>query len=207
MWDGTGWSAVGQGVSNVSALTVIGTDLYAAGRFTTPDGSINGIIKWDGSTWSIVGEIGEGEEVKAFAAIGTDLYVGGYFWIWAGDQWATYLARWDGTSWSALGRAINGVVHALAVIGSDLYVGGKFLTADSTIGEVVLKNIGKWDGTNWSPLGTGVQESGWVNAFTVSGSDLYAGGRFSTAGGITARNVAKWDGTTWSALGTLSGEV
>ena len=36
----------------------------------------------------------------------------------------------------------------------------------------------------------------------VSGSNLWAGGYFSTAGGVSANNIAKWDGTAWSALGT-----
>jgi len=36
----------------------------------------------------------------------------------------------------------------------------------------------------------------------VSGSDLYAGGHFTTAGGFTAINIAKWNGSNWSALGS-----
>jgi len=33
-----------------------------------------------------------------------------------------------------------------------------------------------------------------------SGSDLYAGGNFTTAGGSAATNIAKWNGSSWSAL-------
>jgi hypothetical protein len=43
--------------------------------------------------------------------------------------------------------------------------------------------------------------NGWVHALAVSGSDLYAGGTFTTAGGVSANRIAKWNGTTWSALG------
>ena len=39
-------------------------------------------------------------------------------------------------------------------------------------------------------------------ALAVSGSDLYAGGYFTTAGGSAANNIAKWDGSSWSALGS-----
>jgi hypothetical protein len=42
---------------------------------------------------------------------------------------------------------------------------------------------------------------GTVDALAVSGSDLYAGGNFSTPGS-SANCVAKWDGSTWSALGS-----
>jgi hypothetical protein len=41
-----------------------------------------------------------------------------------------------------------------------------------------------------------------VNALVVSGTDLYAGGRFTTAGGVTASHIAMWNGSAWSALGS-----
>src|SRR5206468_33652 len=43
--------------------------------------------------------------------------------------------------------------------------------------------------------------NGGVNALAVSGTDLYAGGGFTTAGGSAANYIAKWDGSSWSALG------
>lgn len=36
----------------------------------------------------------------------------------------------------------------------------------------------------------------------MNGTDLYAGGTFTTAGGVTVNRIAKWNGTTWSALGS-----
>jgi hypothetical protein len=42
----------------------------------------------------------------------------------------------------------------------------------------------------------------YVLALAVAGSDLYAGGDFTTAGGVSANGIAKWNGTTWSALGS-----
>jgi hypothetical protein len=36
----------------------------------------------------------------------------------------------------------------------------------------------------------------------VSGTDVYAGGWFSTAGGVPASCIAKWNGSAWSALGS-----
>jgi hypothetical protein len=41
-----------------------------------------------------------------------------------------------------------------------------------------------------------------VLALAVSGSNLYAGGVFTTAGGSPATNIAKWNGSSWSALGS-----
>ena len=41
-----------------------------------------------------------------------------------------------------------------------------------------------------------------VNALAVSGTNLYAGGYFTTAGGVAATNIAQWNGSSWSALGS-----
>ncbi len=41
-----------------------------------------------------------------------------------------------------------------------------------------------------------------VYALAVSGTNLYAGGWFTTAGGVPANYIAKWDGSAWSALGS-----
>jgi hypothetical protein len=112
----------------VNALTVIGTDLYAGGWFTTAGGvSVNNIAKWDGTNWDSLGS-GTSSGVAVLAVIGTDLYTGGWFGN-AGGVSAKNIAKWDGTNWSALGSGTNHEVYALAIIGTKLYAGGYFTTA------------------------------------------------------------------------------
>ena len=203
-WDGSSWSALGSGMNGtVRALAVSGGDLYAGGQFTTAGGiAANYIAKWNGSSWSALGSGIDGW-VYALAVSGSDVYAGGEFTT-AGGVPANNIAKWNGSSWTPLGSGMDGVVYALAVSGSNLYAGGDFMTA----GGVPANYIAKWNGSGWSALGSGMGGSlfpyGRVVALAVSGSDLYAGGAFTTAGGVAANHIAKWNGSRWSALGSGS---
>src|ERR1035441_8052577 len=53
----------------------------------------------------------------------------------------------------------------------------------------------------WVSLGSGMNSG--VTELAVSGTNLYAGGYFTTAGGVPANCIAKWDGRAWSPLGSL----
>src|SRR5205823_3398310 len=159
-----------------------------------------GIAKWDGSSWAAMGSgMGGGFEVPivhALAVSGSDVYAGGDFTT-AGGSAAKYIAKWDGSSWTALGSGMSyhgriPVVYALAVSGSGVYAGGPSRTS----GGIAANCIAKWDGSSWSALGSGMsanEGAPLVSALAVSGSDVYAGGTFTTAGGSAANNIGKWD--------------
>ena len=179
----------------------------------------NGIAKWDGSSWTALGEgiSGSFASVISLAVFddgtGEALYVGGSFFF-AGGEVVRNIARWDGSDWLALGTGMEQTggfqpwVQALAVFddggGPALYAGGGFTIA----GGVPASRIAKWDGTSWSPLGTGMSvPSGSPAVFSLAvfddgtGPALYAGGEFTTAGGVPVDRIARWDGTNWSELG------
>ncbi len=192
--------------SSVSSLVFDSSgNLYAGGMFMSAGGvTVNHVAKWNGSTWSDLGNGMDGGTVSALAfdSYG-NLYAGGDF-VTAGGDYITegvtvnYIAKWDGISWSALGTGMDASVYALVFDSSgNLYVGGEF----STAGGGSVNGIAKWDGISWSSLGTGMEGGVYALAFDSSGN-LYAGGGFYTAGGVSVSNIAKWDGLEWGALGT-----
>jgi len=190
------------GISDkVYALAVIGNDWYAAGEFTSAgETAAYNIAKWNGENWSALGS-GTNGPVYALVANNDNLYVAGDF-TRAGGKKADYIAKWDGENWTDLDFGLNGVVYTLAVMGSDLYAGGDFTIA----GVISANRIAKWNLITgiWSALGP-MMNNGMNNIvmdIAVMGTDLYAGGYFTTAGGISASRIAKWNGSTWSALGS-----
>ncbi|GAA4368916.1 hypothetical protein GCM10023185_42090 [Hymenobacter saemangeumensis] len=216
----------------VLAMVVSGTDVYIGGIFNrVSDVLVNKVAKWNGRSWSALGE-GVNGTVRALALSGGDLYVGGNFST-AGGSPASNIAKWNGSIWSAMGSGMNSSVRALAVIGSEVYAGGDFNSA----GGVNASFIAKWNGSAWSRLGAGFNggsvyalvvsgsdvylggdfgttkwngstfstlgagPSSGVRALAVSGGELYAAGSFTMAGSVAANRIAKWNGSTWSALG------
>jgi hypothetical protein len=214
-WNGTAWSAPGGGLapsSSVVSLVVTdlgaGTQLYAGGPKVVQTG--NTLASWDGTSWSAVNGLGQGEvhSLCAFddgaGAGGVDLYVGGTFFH-AGGMASQHHARWDGAAWSFVGHPHLGVqdeIDAFAEFdagsGPRLIAGGMFVKTGPTL----ANHVAAWDGSAWSTLGAGTSDR--VYALAVfddgGGSALYAGGEFISAGGVAASHIARWDGATWAPV-------
>lgn len=240
-WDGTHWSAIGSGTGGngslngtVIAMALNGQDLYVGGGFTDVDNagtqlwSADYVARWDGVNWSNLGDNGGGNGslgnyVYALLMDGTDVIVGGSFTdVHDGASTLSnvdYIARWNGSHWSAVGAgpggttgALNAPVMALARIGSDIFAGGNFTTVyDGAVAVPEADYVARWDGAHWSALGGNGSGAGSLNqrvmAFAVNGTDVYAGGFFTSLNnqGVfdsTGAYVARWDGTTWHGLGS-----
>ena len=138
-----GW-IMGTGLNGVPvALAALGTNLFAAGTFTTAGGvAANQIAQWNGNQWSSVGGgvVGSGT-VLALTTMGNNLYAGGTFTNMGGVA-VSRIAKWDGTNWSALGSGVSGTVQSLAAIGQDLYAGGSVRVA----GGKLSYDMARWNG-------------------------------------------------------------
>ncbi|MBW7907167.1 MAG: hypothetical protein LC135_10400 [Phycisphaerae bacterium] len=156
-WDGTDWSIPGGGVSGggggAYALAVFddgaGPALYAAGLFKYAGGVLcNGVAKWNGTTWSPLGQgitsaAGYGLALAAYDdGTGAALYLGGYFQEIDGKP-IIAVARWDGQTWSAVddpdfqpGTEVTEVRVLDDGSGPELYV-------------VATHRLQKWNGKRW----------------------------------------------------------
>jgi predicted outer membrane repeat protein len=166
-WDGQAWSGLGQGVwyeydgfylASVNALAVFddgsGPALCAGGFFVRAGNvGANNIAKWDGMTWSSLGD-GTGcgyfsPGVEALAVFddgrGPGLYAAGNF-ATAGGISAKHVARWNGDVWRPLGVGTQRQNYCLTVFddghggGPALYAGGRFNEA----GGVPANYIARW---------------------------------------------------------------
>jgi len=178
----------------ISATAKLGNEIIFGGAFAmTSDGVLAAnVIAWNPATgtWRSFGK-GVSGPVSALAVIGQDLYVGGQFTT-AGDTTALSVARWDGNKWSPLATGVFGTVSAMTVYGTDLIVGGSFQLSESG----GVKDIARWDGTQWHGLNSSIIDAP-VSSLVTVGTDVYAGGFFSTAG-----YIVRWDGSKWSKIGS-----
>lgn len=208
-WNGTAWSALGDGfdayVDELAVFddgTVAGPKLYATGGFTSSGGvAMNRIARFDGSAWQPLGS-GLNGVGYTMASHGGALYVGGNFTT-AGGVSANRIARWNGSTFSALGSGADASVHAFLShddgSGPALYVGGNFTSIDG----VPASRMARWNGTSFSDVGGGLANIVWSLAAYDSGSglELVAGGLFFSAGSsaVPVNGVAAWNGSSWSA--------
>jgi hypothetical protein len=233
------WSSIGSGGGNgldgeVSALTVIGSELYAGGYFKVANVggtqvSTNNVAKVNTLTslWSKLGT-GSGNGVNSgvydFAVSGSDLYVGGSFSqsnLGGLIVPTNCVAKFDTLTniWSALGsgggNGVSSNVYGLAISGGNLYVGGGFSQANYGGTTVNVDYVAKFDTlTNvWSALDSGIGNGvgSIINTVEASGSNLYVGGFFTYANNlgtvVSANRVARFNTqiNSWSGLGSVAG--
>lgn len=184
---------------SVQALVVFNGELYAGGLFKFAGNKpANNIAKWNGETWSPLGEGIDGM-VSSLCVYKDELYAGGTFSM-AGNRIIKNIAKWNGSSWTPLQTGLDLDARAMIVYKGELYVGGSFLHA----GDKAASHIAKWDGTTWSSVSTGTKND--IYTLTELNGQLFAGGAV-VQGKDDESNVSKWNGLKWTDVVYTDGAV
>lgn len=193
---GSGWTALGSGISGGSSPFVQALALDSAGRlfvggaFQTAGGeAANNIACWTGTTWQSLGTGTNGQVYDVLWSPHGELYACGEFTV-AGGVTVNRIARWNGSTWESLGSGANSRVRTMAWQGGTLYVGGEF----STISGLSVNYIAQFGNGVWGQMGSGCDY--WVMALAAdpSSETLFVGGAFDKAGGVARKSFAKVSG-------------
>ncbi len=134
-WNGTTWSTVGTNLSNTIATGEIetmlvyddgtGPALYVGGINIRLNGALQSISKWNGVTWTAVGQTLGGRVwsmVPFDDGSGTKLYA-------CGTQAASgFIYRLEGNTWTTVDGGANAQAVRMMVDNNQLYVAGSFVT-------------------------------------------------------------------------------
>jgi len=192
-YDGDAWQPICEclsgGVSGGGSLIVYQGDLYLGGVFYYGSGNAGqGLMKWDGEQWSMVGQPGGGLQLydhsDAYSPSILDfkiqdgllLVCGGFYF--ADHLPASGIASWDGNHWCSLGGSIPNGVTAMAFYHDSLYVGCGGPNADGQLVNGVARFIGSSYQENCADVGIAeaVQENGELHVLpTAPGSIALTG--------------------------------
>ena len=179
-FDGDTWRMLGRfsggGGQYVYDAAVYQGDLVVTGGFTAIDGQpFPGIARFDGANWQWFGFVAP----IYLHAHGSELY--GYG--------GTVLQRWNGTNFATVATPQSGGVDVLHT-----HSDGQLYVANN---DAFNHRILRWTGTQLQSIGTA---NDFVHALGSRGTELIAGGRFTSLGGAAATLVARWNGTNWAAM-------
>lgn len=213
-WNGTGWSAVMEGIRAVSRPLI--HDQYvkttSAAVAQLPDGSlvIGGQFDFVGDSAALnlarwkdgaVSSFGQGlvGTIRAVLPDGAGGWIvgGEYFTSGSGRPIGSGLARLsdDGT-WGGWSGSVDGWVTSLLPAKE----GGFFAAGDfGRIGTDSLSNVARWNGTSWERMGEGLDGS--VTCLRKDSKGvLYAAGKFLHSGKAAVDGLARWNGSTWESV-------
>lgn len=184
-WDGSGWHALGSGITApeggpvsaaVFALALAPDNaIIAAGQFThLGDLAAGNIARWDGAAWHALGSGLSGPVLTLQWLPSGDLAAGGGF---SGVPPLPHgVALWNGVTWSPTGPGITSPIFALA-----LDAAGQLLAAGGS--------VFRWTGSQWV---VEAPTDGQVRAMAVTEpSDLLIAGSFNTINGVSSNRVGR----------------
>ena len=170
--NGTSWNAVNSGLTgtNVTALTVIGTNIFAgvygSGVFLSTN---------NGTSWSAVNTGLTSTAIKSLSNNGTNIVTG--------TAKGVFISTNNGSSWASIntGLADSTNVYSLAMTGSNIFAG-------TQSGGVSLSTN---NGSSWAAVNTGLPSTN-ISFLGISGANIFAG---TNGSGVY---LSTNNGTSWS---------
>lgn len=174
-------------------------DLYFAGNFTQIAGvKVNGIVRWDGTTWSALPSTQFDwttwfPSFQSLAFVDDNLYAGGAKTN-IGGHTGLDLARWDGATWHATGSGVGstGGIEQLAQYADELYILGSFTSFNG----VRASDLVRWNGTTVTSMTTILEQ---MNVMVATSAGVYISG-FNLQNDLLVDHVLHWDGTSFTSL-------
>lgn len=128
VWDGTTWQPFTFPFNNygLADITEYQGELYVGGNIF--NGSLpGGLVKFDGTNWSVVGQGIKGNSawVNALKVFNNELYIGGYFQKGDGNS-GENLMKWDGANYKAVFDIYDGQIFDLTKVPDGLVATGCF---------------------------------------------------------------------------------
>lgn len=146
-WDSVGGGLKGSGATFPTCGIVYKNELYLAGRFMKSSGNAgHNIQKWNGVTWSDVGNTNDTTDgqINGMKIIDGYLYVYGAFQtVGDGSVSAMSLARWDGTNWCSSKDLYKygGTIMDVESYNDHLIVGGSFVEINGDMSVTQLARL------------------------------------------------------------------
>lgn len=186
MYDGTQWSAMGDGLQgDVFDLVVFESSLIACGDFELPGGQCGHVARWDGEVWQPLGN-GLETSVRSLEIYRDELWCEG--------------SRWTGTEWVEE-LEIDGVVNGMAVHDDALVFVGDIAAVDGqNAGHVFAWRDGVVDSTYSYRDHEILEVVGWDGTLVILGRDIE---HYTIDHAPIMRHVAG----QWEEVGDLTAEM
>lgn len=138
-WDGSSWNTYGT-PSQVLAPSVtnkiivdVAYNVYIGGNFTNFGGTatFDYLVKWDGTSWGLIGDTSPNDKVYDIFLDGTVLYATGDFTKIDGEP-TGYAAKYENGRWKDVINATpgGGNIYSIVPRGSNVYLAGAFSNFD-----------------------------------------------------------------------------
>jgi len=211
-WDGSGWTTVATpnaGVPKTGVLSgvvaVAPDDAWAVGSTSGQGGPERTLIlRWDGSTWSVVPSPNHGPWPNGLADVAA---------VAQDDVWAvgtrrtrsfvtrTLSLRWDGSSWRRVVSPSPGT--------RDVGLSGVSASATDdvwSVGSRGLRGLAeRWDGSAWDVVSTPNPSvnAGLSDVVAIAAAEAWASGSWiDPVQRRVATQVQRWDGSAWTYVAT-----